>query len=200
MKGNGVYPELCSRESLERAVLEMDPAPSGPLWQVNHFVGASKVPSYAVFYDGPVWITELHPGSYRLLQTASVPKPKLDSRVLCGTHVTAFDPQVLWTSVSKQWYPPWTLFRLRPGIEGSLVVHKVATDPCDLLEFETGMASWTRSQTDIFVPKTRARSHVSLGQLSRYLHPGTDATPRLSLSKYSFALELSPAQLCDGSF
>lgn len=205
MKGNGVYPELCSPTSLQCAVMEMDPPPDGPLWQVNTFVGSSKVPSYAVFYDGPVWITELSPGSYRLLQWTRIQNPKPDPRVLCGTHVASYDRKVSWFPVTKQWYPAGTLFRLCAGLEGSLVVHKVAKEPLDVLDFEHGTASWTRSQTDIFVPKTKARPYVSVGSLARYLNPdsGLETTPKLSLHKYSFALTLSEARLvrlCDGPF
>jgi hypothetical protein len=192
----------------------MEPKPEKPLWQVNHFVGSKTVPSYAVFYDGPVWITELTPGSYGLLETTTRGDLRKDPRILCGTYVvplSSISSTPGWTYIRKQWYPAGTLFRLVKNREGSLVVHKQATQACDPVEFEAGYASWTRSQTDIFVPKTLPRPWTPLGPLVFYLTlketrhanneekdlgDGNDPlTPRLDLHKYSFALCLSKETL-----
>lgn len=219
MKGNGVYPDLCNVDSLARAVSEMNPVPQGPLWQVNHFVGSKKVPLYAVFYDGPVWITELYPTSYSLLLCATVPNGlRKDPRIRCGTYLVPIDVRLSWKPVTKRWYAPETLFRLVPNGVGAVVLHKEAQTACNVQDFEAGYASWTEAQTDIFVPKSVRRAYVQLGVLARFLNPAqtqfqkqerrsiknitlkeeefleTD-TPRIVLSKYSSALCLSEEQI-----
>lgn len=213
---HGIYASLCNVDSFRIFLNDIKEPVESPVIQVNHFVACEKPSPYCVFYDAPVWISELVPFSYDLLEVAS-PTTELpkDPRVKSGTYALKDPGSLTWAFVTGQWYSAGSLFRLRKSsTPKAVVVHKKTQTPCTIDDFTRGIPSWTWCQLDIFVPKCRGEENrepvplpeavlcALLGQ-SQDLQDHSDSksledteeTPKLFPSKYQFALSVSQETL-----